>query len=118
MTHRDMPTDWTLTDVREDERQLLDRLMQLYCYDFSEFDPDDVGEDGRFDSVSLDRYGREPGYHAFLLRVRGRPAGFALVDEQSPLPQCAPALRPRILRAPRLPPWRLWPGDGVGGLRP
>jgi predicted acetyltransferase len=89
MTHRDVPTDWTLTDAREDERQLLDRLMQLYCYDFSEFDPDDVGEDGRFDSVSLDRYGREPGYHAFLLRVRGRPAGFALVDEQSPLPDSA-----------------------------
>lgn len=89
MTKLAPPTDWTLTDVREDERILLDRLVQLYLYDFSEIDPDDIGEDGRFSYESLDRYGREPGHDALLLRVRGKPAGFALVDEHSPLPDGA-----------------------------
>jgi predicted acetyltransferase len=75
--------------VHEEERPLLDRLVQLYLYDFSEVDPDDVGEDGRFAYGALDRYGREPGHEALLLRVRGKPAGFALIDERSPLPDSA-----------------------------
>jgi predicted acetyltransferase len=89
VTPTELPTDWTLTEVKEEERPLLDRLLQLYLYDFSEIDPDDVGEDGRFTYDVLDRYGREPGHDALLLRVRGKPAGFALVDEQSTLPDSA-----------------------------
>ena len=34
----------------------------------------------------LARYWTEPGKHALLLRVGGKPAGFALVDESSPMP--------------------------------
>lgn len=84
-----LPTDWTLSDVVESERALLERLLQLYLYDFSEIDHDDVGENGLFDYDVLDRYGREPGYYALLLRVRGKPAGFALVDDRSSWPDSA-----------------------------
>jgi predicted acetyltransferase len=86
MTRPTLPTDWTLSDVKKDERPLLDRLLQFYLYDFSEIDPDDVGEDGRFSYDVLDRYGRDSGHDALLLRVGGKPAGFALVDERSTLP--------------------------------
>jgi predicted acetyltransferase len=41
--------------------------------------PADVGEDGRFGYGDLSRYWREPGHHAFLARVEGKLAGFALV---------------------------------------
>src|SRR4051812_18304294 len=79
------PADWTLEPVKPSERRLLERLLQLYLYDFSEIDPDDVDEEGSFAYDALDRYGNESGHHALLLRVGGRPAGFALVDETSPL---------------------------------
>lgn len=78
--------NWRLEPVTESERTLLERLFQLYYYDFSEFDPDDVDETGLFEVGGLDKYGREAGHDAFLLRVEGKLAGFALVDERSPLP--------------------------------
>jgi predicted acetyltransferase len=81
----DRPSEWTLDPVSPGERRLLERLLQLYLYDFSEIDPDDVDEEGVFSYTALERYGRDPGYHALLLRVGGRPAGFALIDETSPL---------------------------------
>lgn len=37
-----------------------------------------------FNVGGLVRYGREPGYDAFPLRVEGKMAGFVLVDERSP----------------------------------
>lgn len=77
---------WTLEPVREIERTLLANLLQLYYYDFSEVDPDDVDETGRFETPDYGKYGRQPGFDALLLRVEGKPAGFALVDLESPLP--------------------------------
>ena len=78
--------DWTLRPVTPGERPLLAQLLQLYLYDFTEFDHNDVDSAGSFRYHELDRYGTEPGHHALLLRVGGRPAGFVLVDERSPLP--------------------------------
>ncbi len=79
---------WTLTEVTEGERALLARLFELYLYDFSEMEHADVDEDGWFVPSARDwlaRYWREPGKHALLLRVEGKPAGLALVEESSPV---------------------------------
>lgn len=73
--HRAEPTD----------RAVLDNLMQLYAYDWSELRPLDVGDDGRFIAYPLDPFLVEPGGHAFLLRAESRLVGFALVHEQSRL---------------------------------
>jgi predicted acetyltransferase len=78
--------DWTLKPLEEGERTLFERLLQLYFYDFSEFDPDDVDETGQFQVTGYEPYGREPGHDAWLLRVEGKPAGFVLVNERSPIP--------------------------------
>lgn len=75
------PTDWTLASATAAERPLLERLLQLYLYDFSELDGDDVGDDGRFPYPWFDLYGTKPGHHGLILRIRGRPAGFVLLDE-------------------------------------
>ncbi len=74
--------------ARPDERDIVANLMQFYLYDFSEFDGAQVGEDGRFTDLDseLDAYGTVPERHALLLRVAGKPAGFALVDELSRRP--------------------------------
>ena len=68
-----------------DER-VLDRLMQLYAYDFSEFMDLDVGDDALY--ALGDRIARcrtDAARHAFLGRVDGRIAGFVIVEERSRL---------------------------------
>lgn len=79
---------WTLSALRETERPLLQRLFELYLYDFSELEHADVDEEGWFVPSArpwLARYWSEPGKHALLLRAGGKPAGFALIDESSPI---------------------------------
>ena len=83
---------WTLTEVAEGERGLFTRLFELYLYDFSELEHADVGEDGLFRPPAkpwLERFWTRPDSHALLVRVDGKPAGFALVDERSPFPDSA-----------------------------
>lgn len=70
---------WSLDPASQTEREIVERLLQLYLYDFSEIARADVGPDGRFPYPWLDRYWSDPTRHAFLLRAAGRPAGFALV---------------------------------------
>lgn len=62
-----------------EDKGVLRRLLQLYHYDFSEWNGDDVDEDGEFVHLYLDHYWTEPGRHPFLIRCDGRWAGFALV---------------------------------------
>lgn len=64
------------------EKPILRRLMELYEYDFSEFDAADVGPTGLYDYPYLDHYWVEPEHgerHPFLVRVDGNLAGFVLV---------------------------------------
>lgn len=85
-------SDWTLEPVRTGERGLLLRLFEHYLYDFSEMEHSDVDEAGLFQPPALPfvaRHWLEPDRHAFLLRVGGKPAGFALLCESSPMPGSA-----------------------------
>jgi predicted acetyltransferase len=68
-----------------DEQEPLAALFDLYAYDFSEILDLDVGENGRFELPALAPYWTDPGHHPFLIRVDGRLAGFALVQERSRL---------------------------------
>jgi predicted acetyltransferase len=72
------------------EKIVLQNLMQLYLYDFSEIDGDDVDDSGRFTYGFLDLYWIEPERHPFLIRVDGKLAGFALVRQANPLAGEAP----------------------------
>jgi len=54
-------------------------LLQLYVHDFSEMFGLDVGDDGRYRVPSTE------GRDAFLVRVDGRLAGFALLANESRL---------------------------------
>ena len=61
------------------EKPVLRHLIELYRYDFSEFDGSTLDEHGEFGYPYLDHYWTEPERHPFLIRVDGRWAGFALV---------------------------------------
>lgn len=71
----------TVLQAREEDFDLLARLLQLYLHDFSEHTGWDVDEHGLFHYAWPDAYRHEAGRHAYVLRVEGRPAGFALVRE-------------------------------------
>ena len=63
---------------------MLENLMELYLYDFSEIGGQDlhVGPDGRF-SYSLDEYFGGTDRHPFVIRVGEHLAGFALIKRGS-----------------------------------
>jgi predicted acetyltransferase len=65
------------------KRPILRRLMELYLYDFSEFDHADIGPQGLYNYFYLDQYFTDPNRHPFLLRVNDRWAGFVLVTRHN-----------------------------------
>jgi predicted acetyltransferase len=68
-----------LVHATKEEQPIVARLLQLYCYDFSEFVDVDLDADGIFEYDSLPLYWSEPHRHPFLVRVNAVPAGFVLV---------------------------------------
>lgn len=80
---------WTLAETRPEERPLLRRMFELYLHDFSGMEPADLDEDGFFLPSAepwLARFHDAPGRRTVLLRVGGKPAGFALLEDESPMP--------------------------------
>jgi predicted acetyltransferase len=69
-----------LSPAGDDDRARLAALFALYIYDLSAMLGLDVADDGRFVVPTLDGRGR-----AFLVRVGGVLAGFAIVAERSRL---------------------------------
>jgi predicted acetyltransferase len=69
----------SLRPAAKDEQGTLDNLAQLYCYDWSPWRCLDVGDDGRFHDLLLERYWVDDWRHPFLVRVGDKLAGFALV---------------------------------------
>lgn len=73
------------------DRPLIEGLFQFYVYDFAEMEPAesdrfDVAADGLYEAYPyLPLYWSEPGYRPHVIRVEGRPAGFALVNHHSHL---------------------------------
>lgn len=75
-----------VASAKKKEAHIVDNLLQLYLHDFSEFEPDEIGADGRFDYPYLQHYWDDPDRYPFLFRVDGHLAGFALLRfEADPL---------------------------------
>ena len=68
--------------MRKDEA-VLERLFQLYQYDFSEIMGGDVEDDGVFRYISLGGVWDDDRAHVYIARVAGRLAGAAIVIERS-----------------------------------
>ena len=70
-----------LIEVQETEKSVLRNLMELYAYDFSEFDEADVNGHGLYGYTYFDYYWTEEERAPFFIKVDGRLAGFVLVNE-------------------------------------
>lgn len=67
------------------QREALDRLAQLYVYDFSEALGLEIDDDGRFAADPLRGLWDDPRRRPFFVRVGDRLAGFAVVQRGSRL---------------------------------
>ena len=68
------------------DKPLLQRMMELYQYDFSEFDGADLDAHACYGYAYLDHYWVDDGRFPFLARVDGKLAGFVLVSDHALLP--------------------------------
>jgi predicted acetyltransferase len=71
--------DVEVLQATDDDRAVVRRLLQLYHYDFSEFDGADVDMHGEYLHRYFDEYWIAAERKAFLFRVNGAWAGLALV---------------------------------------
>jgi len=70
----------SIQQVEYEQKSTLRNLLQLYKYDFSEFDPDDdINPSGLYEYMYLDHYWTEDGRYPFFIMVDNKLAGFALV---------------------------------------
>ncbi|WP_442600663.1 GNAT family N-acetyltransferase [Paenibacillus sp. KN14-4R] len=70
-----------LDQVKYEQKSVLRNLLELYKYDFTEFDPEDVNESGLYEYMYLDHYWTEEGRYPYFIRVNEQLAGFVLVRE-------------------------------------
>jgi len=70
-----------LTAVPKEQKEVLRNLLEKYEYEFSQYDLLDVNELGLFGYDYLDPYWTEDGRHPFFIRVDGKLAGFAMVND-------------------------------------
>jgi predicted acetyltransferase len=64
------------------DRTLIRHMMELYQYDFSEFEDNDLDEHGLFGYGDLDYFWFEPTHKAFIITADKKLAGFVLVDNE------------------------------------
>ncbi|OAJ75345.1 acetyltransferase [Brevibacillus sp. SKDU10] len=68
-----------LVKVSLQQKMILRHLIELYQYDFSEFDHADVNEHGLYDYLFLDHYWTESARIPFFVKVDEKYAGFVLL---------------------------------------
>ncbi|WP_334949495.1 GNAT family N-acetyltransferase [Nostoc sp.] len=69
-----------------DDKPLIQQMMELYQYDFSEFENKHLNEHGYFGYPYLDYYWVESDRYPFIVRVGGKLAGFVLVNQYTYIP--------------------------------
>ena len=96
-------------DAGEEDRPVLRHLLELYRYDFSEFDDADVDAHGEFGYRYLDHYWTDPERRPLLFRTAG--SWFWCLPWSDGRPQ----RHGGVLRAPQVPPDRRRPRSGTRG---
>lgn len=72
-------TSLELEEAGESQGPVVDRLLQLYQYDFSEIEGGRLDDTGRYPYFTPWAHWNEPDHHALLVRVDGELAGLVLV---------------------------------------
>jgi len=65
-----------------EDQPVLANLLELYIYDFTEFVPNDLKDDGRFGYPQLSSFWSDPRRTPFLAKINGKLAGFVLIQQE------------------------------------
>ncbi|CAM4015415.1 GNAT family N-acetyltransferase [Saccharibacillus endophyticus] len=72
--------NFSIIQVNQKHKEVLDNLMQFYIYDFSEFLAFDVEENGQYSPYPLDDYFEEGNHQfAYVIKREEKYIGFVLV---------------------------------------
>jgi predicted acetyltransferase len=82
--------DFTLEQVKYEDKPVLRNLSELYVYDFTEFTGRDISEHGCYSYGYIDQYWTEDGRYPYFIRVEGKLAGFVLVHRLDDAPDGTP----------------------------
>ncbi|MFO7943598.1 MAG: GNAT family N-acetyltransferase [Anaerolineales bacterium] len=74
--------DVKIVPAERDQRKIMERLFQLYLYDFSQFVDLEIDKRGCFEYPSLDLYWQEPDRFPYFIEVEGKLAGFVLIKKK------------------------------------
>jgi predicted acetyltransferase len=69
----------TIDPINSEDKPVLRNLLELYQYDFTQFEPNDIGNHGLYGYPYLDNYWTEDGRYPFFIRIDGKLAGFVLM---------------------------------------
>lgn len=69
-----------VVEVTEDQKFILRQLIELYEYDFSEYNSQDVNKYGLYGYKYLDHYWTDQDRHPFFVLVDNVLAGFVLIN--------------------------------------
>ena len=76
-----------IIEAKESQKEILQRLLELYQYDLSIVTDDDVDQFGLYGYSYLDYYWVEEKRYPYLFLFRESLAGFALVNKANWLPE-------------------------------
>lgn len=65
----------------EEDARTLERLIDLYCYDYSEFDEADVLDSGSYEYIDVAQYVKKKTNYPHFIKYNGKYAGFALIQK-------------------------------------
>ena len=81
---------FSLDPVSVDEKEILRNLLEKYLYEFSQYDLCEVNALGLYGYGYLDNYWTEDNRWAYFIRVDGKLAGFAMVNDYPEIPERKP----------------------------
>lgn len=70
-----------ILNVLYEQKSILQHLLELYHYDFSEIDGDELNEHGLYGYRYLDHYWTEEQRIPLFIKVDGKYAGFVLIND-------------------------------------
>lgn len=66
-----------------DQKQLLDNLLQLYLYEFTDYTDDDLNSLGRYDYEYFESYFIDKDRYAYFIYMGTQLVGFCMVNQHS-----------------------------------
>lgn len=75
-----------LVEVTADKKEVLNNLIEKYLYEFSQWEKNDVDENGLYNYEWLDCYFTEENRYPYFIRADGKLAGFAMISDYPEVP--------------------------------